>query len=77
MGIRKENEMSDLEVLMGYMPLFIILAVIQYGLQIWGLIDLTNREHVRGKKWVWVIVIVLGEMLGPIIYLLFGRKRQA
>jgi hypothetical protein len=38
------------------------------------LIHLARREKTRGPKWLWVIVIVLGELLGPIIYLLVGRE---
>jgi 4-amino-4-deoxy-L-arabinose transferase-like glycosyltransferase len=66
--------MTDIEIVTKYLPLFISLAVLQYGLQIFALIDLTNHD-VRGKKWAWIIVIVLGELLGPIVYFLFGKKR--
>jgi hypothetical protein len=33
-----------------------------------------ERHVVGGNKLVWSAVIVLGEMLGPIAYLLFGRR---
>jgi hypothetical protein len=67
--------MTDIEILTKYLPLFISLAVVQYGLQIFALIDLTNHDNIRGKKWAWILLIVLGEMLGPIIYFLFSKKR--
>lgn len=54
----------------------IALAVVQYGVQIWAVIDLVGREKVHGKKWAWVLVIMLGELLGPVLYFLFGVDRD-
>ena len=66
------NEVSlDLSTLI---PLLIPILVIQIGLQIYALVDLYRQPKVRGQKWIWVLVIILGEILGPIIYLVFGRK---
>ncbi|MBM3296290.1 MAG: PLDc_N domain-containing protein [Candidatus Aminicenantes bacterium] len=54
--------------------LLIPVAVIQLGLMIVALADLIRRERTRGPKWVWVLVIVLINLFGPIAYLLFGRE---
>ena len=55
--------------------LFLIpLVLLQLGLMAFCLVDLARREKTRGPKWLWAIVIVLGELLGPIIYLLVGRE---
>ncbi len=59
-----------------YLPLLIPLVVIQLGLQIYALIDLSKREKVKGPKWAWVLGIVLGQLIGPIVYLLFGRVEE-
>jgi len=41
------------------------------------LLDLSKRETVKYlPKWGWVLVIVLGELLGPVIYLLIGRGEE-
>jgi len=58
-----------------WIPLLILALVIQLGLQAFALVDLVRREKTRGPKWVWVLIIVLGELLGPIVYLIFGRER--
>jgi hypothetical protein len=53
--------------------------LIQFGLQIYALVDLARRpkEQVRGSnKWLWVAIIVLAEILGPIIYFVAGRKEE-
>ncbi|TMC08776.1 MAG: PLDc_N domain-containing protein [Chloroflexi bacterium] len=52
------------------------LVAVQLGLMILALRDLLRPERrvVGGSKLVWGAVIVLGEMVGPIAYLLFGRR---
>lgn len=69
--------MNNLDLVVKFFPWLITLLVVQVVLQIIALIDLVNHENVFGRKWVWVLVIVLGEMLGPIVYLLFGKKRES
>jgi hypothetical protein len=62
---------------MSALPLLIPLVVIQLVLMIVCLIDLSKRTKVRGlPKWAWAIIIVLGELLGPIIYLFVGRMEE-
>ena len=61
------------------LPLLIPVLLIQFGLQIYALIDLSrrSREQVRGgNKWLWVAIIVLGEILGPIVYFVVARKDE-
>lgn len=57
-----------------WLPLLIPLVLIQYALLIVALIDVVRRERTKGPKWVWVLVIVLVNLMGPIVYLLFGRE---
>ncbi len=58
--------------------LAIPVILIQICLQVIALVDLARVEQgrMRGPKWVWVVIIVLGEILGPIIYF-FAGKREA
>lgn len=46
---------------------------IQLGLMVYALVDLAKRERVKGDKWIWVVVIVLVNIIGPIVYLVAGR----
>lgn len=48
--------------------------VIQLGLMIYALVDLSKCERTKGSKWVWILVIVLVSIIGPIIYLVAGRE---
>lgn len=59
-----------------YLPLIIPLVILQLGLQIYALVDLSRREKVKGKKWAWAVGILLGQILGPILYLLLGRVEE-
>lgn len=57
-----------------FLLLIIPLVLLQLGLAVVALIDLSKRERVKGPKWVWVLVIVLGELIGPLLYFLIGRE---
>lgn len=50
--------------------------VVQLGLMVFALRDLLRpeREVLGGSKLLWGVVIVFGEMIGPVVYLLVGRK---
>lgn len=56
------------------LPFLIPLIVLELALLIFALVDLVKREKVRGgNKVVWAIIIVIINIIGPIIYLVFGR----
>jgi 4-amino-4-deoxy-L-arabinose transferase-like glycosyltransferase len=57
-------------------PLLIPILLIQFGLQIYALVDLYRQPSVRGSKVLWAVVIILGEILGPIIYFIFARRED-
>jgi hypothetical protein len=50
------------------------ILVLQIALQIYALYDLWKNRSAHQNAWVWVLVIVLLELLGPLVYFLFGRK---
>lgn len=68
------DEMTVLETLRAWLPLLAPLIVIQLVLMIAALIDLLGREQTRGPKWVWVLVILFVNTIGPIVYFLLGRE---
>ncbi len=59
-----------------FLPYIIPLVLLQLTLMIVALVDLIRREKTRGPKWIWAIVIILGELIGPIIYFIFGREES-
>ena len=55
--------------------MLIPLLLVQLTLQVIALISLKRRKTVRFKnKWIWVIIIVLGTLVGSITYFIFGGK---
>jgi hypothetical protein len=64
------------EQLMRLLPLVIPIILIQLGLMVVALLDLVRREHTRGPKWMWAVIIILGELIGPLAYFLFGRSDE-
>ena len=62
--------------LMKLLPLLIPLFLIQLGLMIAALIDLLKREKTKGPKWVWILIVVFVNMIGPIIYFIVGREEE-
>ncbi|HEX3051531.1 MAG TPA: PLD nuclease N-terminal domain-containing protein [Aggregatilineaceae bacterium] len=54
------------------------LILIQLGLMAFALYDLYKRGSARPPlpTWAWVLIIVFGEMLGPVLYFVLGRKED-
>jgi hypothetical protein len=58
------------------LPLLVPLIVLQLLLVVVALRDLIQPDRrVRGgNKGIWAVIIVLGELLGPIVYFVAGRE---
>jgi len=56
------------------LPFLVPIILLQVALMVVALIDLVRREHTRGPKWVWAVVIVFVNILGPVIYFFLGRE---
>ena len=58
------------------LPFLIPLIVLQLVLMLVGLFDLTRPERrVKGdSKVVWALIIIFVNLIGPLIYFLFGRE---
>jgi hypothetical protein len=58
------------------LPLILPLLALQLiliGVSLW---DLTRAERrvKGGNKWIWAVVIVFGQLIGPLVYLFLGRE---
>lgn len=60
-------------------PVFLI----QLGLVIYALVDLRHRDQVRGRRWAWIVGLVLSALSVPSgiivtgLYLTWGRNIEA
>lgn len=52
------------------------LIIIQFILVIVALIDWAKVQNTNGSKWLWFIIIIFLNIIGPILYFLFGRRQQ-
>ncbi len=68
------EHISPLQKVIQLLPFIIPLVLLQLILMIVALVDLSKREKTRGPKWLWVIIVVIGELLGPILYFVIGRE---
>jgi hypothetical protein len=63
-----------METLNELLPFLIPIILLQVALMVVALVDLVRRERTRGPKWAWALVIVFFNLIGPVVYLLFGRE---
>lgn len=63
-----------MEKLMEYLPFLIPLLIVQFVLALTALIHVLKHPNYRfGNKIVWIIVVLLVSIIGPIFYFIFGR----
>ena len=67
---------AGLAIFGGLFIFWLIVFVLGFILFIWALIDVIRRTFSNpNEKIIWILVIVLIWWLGPILYLLIGRKK--
>ncbi|MGV8082535.1 MAG: PLD nuclease N-terminal domain-containing protein [Coriobacteriia bacterium] len=61
----------------GLLVAFGVLIVVQLVLQVTALVSLwrlpSERVSLGGRKWAWALIIILGELVGPVLYFAVGR----
>ena len=59
-----------------FLALLVPVVVIQLGLLVWALYDLTRPDRkVKGdSKIVWALIVIFINIIGPILYFLVGRE---
>ncbi len=65
-----------METVRPLIPYLIPILVLELGLAIFALRDLSRRESLNGPKWMWVVVVLLVQLVGPILYFTIGRRDQ-
>ena len=63
--------------LRSYLPVLIPLAILQIGLMAAALIHIFTHKHYRmGTRMLWVILVLVLNTIGPILYFVLGRSDQ-
>lgn len=65
-----------METIKPYIPYLIPVILLQLGLMVFALVDLTRRERTKGPKWMWALIIVVVNIIGPVVYLLAGKDES-
>ena len=68
---------GDFSELVKLLPVLVPVAVVELGLLVFALVNIVTRKRVKGgNKAVWIILVVLVSVIGPIIYFAFGREEE-
>jgi hypothetical protein len=65
-----------MNVILKNLPLLIPVVLIELTLLVIALLDLLRRQKTRGPKWLWLVVILFIQIIGPIAYLFAGRVEE-
>ncbi|MDZ4168542.1 MAG: PLDc N-terminal domain-containing protein [Coriobacteriia bacterium] len=57
----------------------VVLGLFEFGLMLWAVVDWVKRPpaQIRGNRILWLLLILLVNIAGPIIYLTVGRLPAA
>lgn len=56
--------------------LLVPIIIIQLILLVVSLVDLIRIERTNGPKWLWVLIILFVNIIGPILYFVIGRRNN-
>ncbi|MBN2392525.1 MAG: PLDc_N domain-containing protein [Anaerolineae bacterium] len=59
---------------MPYLPLLVPIILIDLGLKIAAVLDIIKQSKLRGPKWLWIVIAVGVNLIGPILYFTLGRE---
>ncbi len=62
--------------LMQYLRLLFTVILIQLVLIGAALLDLSKRAATKGPKWLWIVIILFVNTIGPIAYFVIGREDE-
>ena len=62
--------------LQDFLPYLIPILIVEFVLLFAALYDWIKQPELRGPKWVWLLVILFVNLIGPIIYFVVARKEE-
>lgn len=68
---------SDWATFIEYAPFLVPLIILQVGLAIFSAVHVIKHPHYRfGSQVMWLLIVLLVQFIGPIVYFVFGRGEQ-
>ncbi|MDQ0232583.1 PLDc N-terminal domain-containing protein [Metabacillus malikii] len=52
------------------------LIVLHLILMITALVSCIREEETRGPKWMWILIILFINLIGPVLYFVIGRRND-
>lgn len=66
-----------MEFIREYLPILIPIVVLEIGLMIYALTNILKHNKFKfGNKVMWIVVVVLIQIIGPIFYLMIGKDNE-
>jgi hypothetical protein len=61
-----------------FLPFIIPIVLLQWSLMVFALVKLLKAEQAPKllPKWGWLIIIILVNIIGPVVYLMVGRNEE-
>lgn len=67
----------SMDIIMQYLPLLIPILVIQYALAIIAIVHIVRHKKFKiGNMLIWIIVSIVFQIVGPILYFTIGRTED-
>ena len=67
--------MNGFEITKEFILMLLPLIAIQLGLAIYCIVKIFKEGVQNLNKWLWLVICVFGSLLGPILFLIIGRKK--
>lgn len=66
-----------MDIILDNLPILIPLIVVQVALGLIALIHVLRHPHYRfGNKIMWAVIVLIFNLIGPIVYFVFGRGEE-
>jgi hypothetical protein len=70
--------MESLQLLNSYLPFLIPVIILELVLMVTALVHVLRHDHYRfGNKVMWVVIVLLVQIVGPLVYFVFGRGDES
>jgi hypothetical protein len=67
-----------MEMLKEYLPFLIPIIAVELILMVTALVHVLKHPHYRfGNQVIWILLVVFVQIIGPVIYFVFGRGEDA
>ncbi|MBD3948353.1 PLDc_N domain-containing protein [Tuanshanicoccus lijuaniae] len=66
-----------MESIKEFLPVIIPIVILELGLMIYALSHVLKHERYKfGNRALWILIVVLVQIIGPILYLTVGKEND-